>query len=60
MPDISMCKNEECPLSNSCYRFLAIPDEYMQSYINFKPKIDPILDEVECDFYIDNNKLNIN
>ena len=35
MPDISMCSNDECPLKNSCYRFMATPSEYMQSYTKF-------------------------
>ncbi len=32
MPDISMCSNEECPSKDKCYRYVAIPDEYWQSY----------------------------
>ena len=32
MPDISMCKNEECDKKDNCYRYTAMPD-YMQSYI---------------------------
>jgi hypothetical protein len=31
MPDISMCKNEDCPVKNNCYRFLAKPS-FLQSY----------------------------
>jgi hypothetical protein len=52
MPDISMCSNDECPLSKTCYRFNAKPSEYRQSYTRFTPKIDEVLDEVECDYYI--------
>jgi hypothetical protein len=32
MPDITMCKGDDCPLKDKCYRFLASPSEYAQSY----------------------------
>ena len=32
MPDISMCSGEGCPLATKCYRFLARPSMYQQSY----------------------------
>lgn len=32
MADISMCKGLECPLKESCYRYKAPVNEYMQSY----------------------------
>lgn len=35
MPDISMCRNNLCPLKESCYRFKANPSSY-QSYADFK------------------------
>lgn len=35
MPDISMCKNESCPLRGSCYRFMAEPNSWRQSYAGF-------------------------
>lgn len=38
--DISMCQNDECPLRKQCYRYNAIPCEYMQSYAEFKPDED--------------------
>jgi hypothetical protein len=41
-PDISMCKNEECPKKETCYRFKAIPDSY-QSY--------GLLDWKDCEYY---------
>lgn len=31
MPDIAMCKNEECNIKENCYRYKAIPS-CMQSY----------------------------
>ena len=36
MADISMCINESCPLKLSCYRYLAQPDDIMQSYAKFE------------------------
>jgi len=35
MPDITLCKSEGCPLSETCYRKQAIPDKLMQSYSHF-------------------------
>jgi hypothetical protein len=45
MPDISMCKGEDCPLKNECYRYTATPCEY-QSYF-----VDPPYIEDECEFF---------
>lgn len=45
MPDITMCKNEECPLHMGCYRFRATPSCY-QSYSMFSPDM-----EGECQYY---------
>jgi len=36
MPDISMCKNKECPSREKCYRYMAIPSDIWQSYADFK------------------------
>jgi hypothetical protein len=47
MPDISMCKNEECPLRNQCYRYTAVPEVY-QSYASFKPD-----ENGKCDYFIE-------
>jgi len=35
MPDITMCFEPICPLKEKCYRALAKPDQYYQSYANF-------------------------
>lgn len=45
--DISMCKNSSCPLHTTCFRFLATPDRYMQTYGGFT------YDEEtkKCDYY---------
>ncbi len=36
MPDISMCSNDDCPVNKDCYRYTAPPNEYWQSYSDFK------------------------
>lgn len=33
MADISMCVDEKCPMRKSCYRFMAKPNELLQSYL---------------------------
>lgn len=30
--DITMCEGKDCPLRNTCYRYLCKPDKYWQSY----------------------------
>lgn len=47
MPDITMCKSENCPAKQTCYRFLATPSEYRQSYLYPTPNID----NGKCDEY---------
>jgi hypothetical protein len=37
MPDISMCKGEDCPIKNKCYRFTATPSQHWQSYFTESP-----------------------
>jgi hypothetical protein len=49
MPDIAMCKNYLCPLSEKCYRFTARPS-MMQSYALFEPE-----DDGTCLYYMKNN-----
>lgn len=34
MPDITMCKSENCDMQNKCYRYTAKPDR-LQSYADF-------------------------
>jgi len=45
MPDITMCMNKKCMYNDRCYRYLATPSQYMQSYADFKPN------EVGCDYF---------
>lgn len=37
MPDISMCKNAECPSREQCYRFMARPDTWQTYNMLFAP-----------------------
>ena len=46
MPDISMCNDSACPLACKCYRFLAIPSDFRQSW--FGGAWD---DNRECNYY---------
>jgi hypothetical protein len=52
-PDITMCKGDDCPKRDKCYRYLAEPEPHMQSYFLTPPNIDG----VECDSFweIDGN-----
>lgn len=36
MPDITLCTDQQCPLRQSCMRFVAKPDKY-QSYFMGSP-----------------------
>jgi hypothetical protein len=56
MPDISMCTNTQCPLSNECYRYRATPNLEWQAYGGFKPNEDGTCDHfIEMAQYPDNN-----
>lgn len=35
MPDITMCMSKNCPKKNECYRSMAKPDKYYQSYADY-------------------------
>ena len=41
-----MCKGDNCPLKESCYRFLAEPSQYRQSFFAIPPFKDK-----KCDYY---------
>ena len=38
MPDITMCKDEECPSKEQCYRYRATPTPEHQSYFTKSPR----------------------
>jgi hypothetical protein len=46
MPDITMCKDHDCNLKESCYRYASKPDIY-QSYFMSSPKDE----DGECRYY---------
>jgi hypothetical protein len=52
MPDITMCINSECPLSSKCWRFVAIPNPFRQSYTDFKPYTNED-GELACDHFME-------
>lgn len=37
MSDITMCFGGDCPVKESCYRFMAEPNEYRQAYFSAPP-----------------------
>ena len=39
MPDITMCVGTGCPLRETCYRYMAEPNEYRQSFADFTAKV---------------------
>ena len=59
MPDISMCRNESCPLKEGCYRYTATPS-FWQSYSSFQYKIKENEEDteiiVECKGFWDNKE----
>jgi len=52
MPDIAMCKGDNCPLKEKCYRFIARPSEYGQTWFT-----EPPIKDGECDRFWDATKL---
>jgi hypothetical protein len=51
MPDFTICTNDKCPLTYSCWRFNCEPSKYNQSYDKFQPVINEVLDEIDCKMY---------
>jgi len=52
MADITMCKGGDNPTCNQCYRKLATPNEYRQSYF-IQP---PMLADGSCDEFWQNKQ----
>ena len=46
MPDITQCKDHDCKLSNTCFRYNAKPSNY-QAYFVGSPKGE----DGKCDYY---------
>jgi len=52
MPDITMCKDSECPKAQKCYRFKATPTPYWQSYFAESPRPNVLMDgEAWCGYF---------
>lgn len=51
MPDISLCKNNQCPSKTKCFRYMAEPKQYKQSYAYFTLDMND-----KCSSYIDASK----
>ena len=51
MPDITMCKDYDCKLKETCFRYNAKPD-YYQSYFVGSPKDE----DAECRYYWGDNQ----
>ena len=49
MPDITMCDRQECPSCDKCYRFVAEPNPYRQSY--FAPPY-PDYASGKCEYFM--------
>jgi hypothetical protein len=52
--DISKCKNETCPLKESCWRYTAPASSFWQSYGHFQYEITEDGKEVTCVYYWNN------
>jgi hypothetical protein len=44
-PDITMCSGEGCTKKESCYRFVAVADDYQSFFVS------PPIKEGECENY---------
>lgn len=53
MPDITMCKDNDCPKREQCHRFTATPDDRSQSYFMETPR-----KKDHCIYYWPNKKEN--
>lgn len=47
MPDISMCEGQECPKKDTCFRYLAKPSKWRQTYF----RGIPLKEDGTCDHY---------
>jgi len=54
MPDITMCKNDVCPLRERCYRFRALPKQYGQEFWRFEPVLERGV--WKCNYFIELGK----
>ena len=57
MPDIVMCSQDKCKRKDTCYRYIATPDPYGQSYAQFD--VNSCTDYIECKSKAQKKRLNI-
>ena len=50
MADITMCTDNECPMKETCYRYVAPVSKYRQAYFLESPKRKK-LTGYDCDYY---------
>lgn len=50
MADITMCKDDKCPMKEKCYRFNAKPFR-LQPYFALSPR-----NGLSCDYFLDMSK----
>jgi hypothetical protein len=55
MPDLTMCENKDCPLKETCYRYIAHPD-IIQSYGEFHPDSG----SNTCEHYMQAEQITVN
>jgi hypothetical protein len=41
MADITMCRGDDCPSKERCYRFMAIPNSHWQAFFSETPVMLP-------------------
>lgn len=51
MPDIAMCKGDNCPRKTQCYRYTAPPSEFRQSWF----MTAPVKPDGSCTYFYDNS-----
>jgi hypothetical protein len=49
MPDITMCRDSQCPSNNSCYRYIATPSPGKEQSYFFPPRNDS---DLKCDYFM--------
>lgn len=54
MVDISKCRDINCHIKGRCFRYLAKPDEYCQSYFSSSPR-----DQFGCKEFMDIKKMGV-
>lgn len=51
MPDITKCIDHQCPKNRECYRYIAIPNDFRQSYFVESPRVKEGEKKGECNYY---------